>query len=408
MKIAILFDRFGPYHIARIRGSAAYAKIYAVEGAPHRAIYDWATSELPEGLETSALTVNPGDELDVRLIERRLDETLATFQPDAFALPGWSNVITLTTLRWCYRNKIAAICMSETNDWDFKRTMLAEKVKSGIVAHYSAGLATNSSQVGYLKKLGIPAEAVFSGYNAVDNDYFRTTAAEWRQKNQVPAEIANKMPEAALGRYFLASARFIEKKNLIRLLDGYAEFRKHRTDDIADWPLVLLGDGELRGSIEAAIRRHGLQQHVHLPGFLQIDALPRYYGTAGAFVHASTTEQWGLVINEAMAAGMPVASSVRCGATQYLIEDGITGFSFDPFDVSDITRGLIALSELPAGSPLLAAAQARVDELSPDNFGANLARTAEAGFAHPAHPSFFDRRALDLAIRRTAWQERTK
>ena len=72
---------------------------------------------------------------------------------------------------------------------------------------------------------------------------------------------------------------------------------------------------------------------VILAGFKQYDELPAYYGLASAFVHASTTEQWGLVVNEAMASGLPVLVSDRCGCAPDLVEDGVNGFTFDPYDV---------------------------------------------------------------------------
>ena len=404
--VAIIFDRFGPYHIARIRGAMGQARMIAVEGAPHRAVYDWVPPDLPEGLDYTALTEVPGEEIDAGLVHERLDERVLPFAPDAVALAGWSNMITLAALRWCRERGITAICMSETNEWDFERTWLAEKVKAGIVAHYSAGLATNDSQVSYLASLGMARDAIFRGYNAIDNDYFREAATEWRAGGRLPPEIEGTVPAAAHGRYFLASNRFIPKKNLARLLDAYSAFREGRGDDPADWPLVLLGDGELRGEIEAQIERLGLGAHVHLPGFLQVDALPRYYASAGAFVHASTTEQWGLVVNEAMASGLPVAVSNRCGSTQFLIEDGVTGFSFDPFSTEEITSALTQLAALPADAALLDAAQAKVEEVSPARFGEGLADAVRAGLERPARPGFLARRTLDLAIARAARNER--
>jgi len=406
MKIALLFDRFGPYHVARIRGAMRAAHVLAIEGAPHRAVYDWVPPDLPEGLDYAALTTKTGEETDSALVEHRLETLVAPFSPDAMALPGWSNMITLTALRWCRKRGIAAVCMSETNAWDFKRKPLQEAVKLGIVAHYSAGLATNESQMGYLAQLGISSDGIASGYNAIDNDFFRAEAERFRAGCELPPEIADAMPKEAKGRYFLSSNRFIPKKNLIRLLDAYAAFRSVRPSDAADWPLVLLGDGEMRPEIEAKIAQLGLGSHVYLPGFLQLDALVRYYGTAGAFVHASTTEQWGLVINEAMAAGLPVAASRRCGATQYLIEDGVTGFSFEPFVTEEITAALRKIVDLPVGSLLLDAAQTKVQELRPEAFGKGLVKAADFARDHMAGPGFFSRIMLDLAIWRAAQNER--
>lgn len=401
-----MFDQFGPYHVARIAGAMRQATILAVEGAPRRAIYDWDRPDLPAGIEYSVLTDADGEETDAALLAARLDQRVLPFQPDAIAVCGWATVVDLATLRWAQARGIPTVCMSETNAWDFERKPLGEAVKRGIVAHFSAGLATNDSQVDYLVSLGLDRESIARGYNAVDNAFFREAAAKWRAQPGLPGEIAGSVPKEARGRYFLASNRFIEKKNLLRLLDAYAGFRQGRENDPADWPLVLLGDGELRPQIEARIAKLGLADFVHLPGFLQVDALPRFYATAGGFVHASTTEQWGLVINEAMASGLPVAVSNRCGSAHFLVDDGVTGFAFDPFDTDGIARSLGRLADLEDRAALIEAANARVELVSPEKFGEGLAQAALAAIACPARPGFLARRGLDLAIARTAHVER--
>jgi len=405
MKIAIIFDRFGPYHIARMRGAMQFAEVLAIEGAPHRAVYDWQAPDLPDGMGYAALSSAKGEETDAALIEERLNERVAPFAPDAIAICGWSNMIALTALRWARDSNIPAICMSETNDWDFKRNWLVERLKSGIVAHFGAGLATNDSQINYLAQLGLDRDRIFCGYNVVDNDYFREAAAQHRNASDLPEEVAAFLPMSAKGRYFLSSNRFIEKKNLIRLLEAYSEFRKGRTGDVADWPLIMLGDGELRQQIEETIDRLNLGRHVHLPGFLQVEALPRFYGTAGAFVHASTVEQWGLVVNEAMAAGLPAAVSKRCGSAQFLIEDAVTGFVFDPYSTNEITFALERLAGLDADSPIRDAAAKRVELLRPEKFGEALANACAAAGKSNNKVGFFDRFALNIAIIKTSRAE---
>ena len=64
-----------------------------------------------------------------------------------------------------------------------------------------------------------------------------------------------------------------------------------------------------------------------------------------AFIHASTTEQWGLVVNEAMAAGLPVLVSERCGCAPDLVAPGFNGFLFDPEDVNSITDAMIEIAD---------------------------------------------------------------
>jgi glycosyltransferase involved in cell wall biosynthesis len=153
--------------------------------------------------------------------------------------------------------------------------------------------------------------------------------------------------------YFLASARFVEKKNLSMLIQAYAEYRDRSqgtggTDPGynagAPWDLVLLGDGPLREAINNQLSTLNLQSHVHLPGFKPYDELPVYYALANAFVHASTTEQWGLVVNEAIASGLPVIVSNRCGCAPELVNGN--GFTFDPNNEHELTGRLLEMASL--------------------------------------------------------------
>jgi glycosyltransferase involved in cell wall biosynthesis len=173
------------------------------------------------------------------------------------------------------------------------------------------------------------------------------------------------------GLYFLASNRFVERKNLGRLLEGYkifqdSVFRLQGAEKTGVWPLVLLGDGELRGDLEARCINLGLHISdlrladnlkpnsyklktptgggcVVFAGFRQIGELRAFYAGAGAFVHPALEEPWGLVINEAMASGLPVLSSRNVGAAEELVVEGRTGFLFDPGDVNSIAESLFKM-----------------------------------------------------------------
>ncbi|WP_404371404.1 glycosyltransferase family 4 protein [Sphingomonas sp. MMS24-J45] len=387
-RLAILFDNFGPYHIARMLGASAHLDVVAVEATPRGTEYAWDKPTVPAPLHYLPLAKSG----TVRDIVAELEAKLAPLDIAAIALPGWSSRAAFASLIWARQRAIPAILMSETNAWDFERKPVAEWVKRRIVAHYSAGLVTSDSQERYLVDLGLAEAAIFRGYNAVDNAYFSRAAAA--------AAMPDGLSEAIRGRYFLTSNRFIEKKNLARLLDAYAAFRRGRSDDPTDWPLVLLGDGELRGALEAQRAALGLTEHVLMPGFRQIDELPRFYGSAGAFVHASTTEQWGLVVNEAMASGLPVAISKRCGCAEVLVDDGVTGLLFDPLDTAGITHALETLTDRSRAATLAAAGRARVYQWGPERFGSGIAQALDHGVSRLQHPTIVDRIALSGVARR--------
>ena len=400
IRIAIAFDNLGPYHVARLVGAARHAEVLALETAATTAQYGWDTPETPAGLQHHVL-FDTEDAITRANLGTAIDHALRAFAPDAVAVPGWSSATSLAITRWAVKRGIPVIAMSESNAWDFGRNPVAEYLKRRIAEYFSAGLCTSDGQAAYLRELGLPAAAIFRGYNAVDNDYFARESARVRD-GVMPDGDNGPLPEEARGRYFLASCRFIPKKNLALMLEAYALFRRDRDEDTADWPLVLLGDGELRPALEDQRDSLGLWGHVHLPGFRQYEELPHYYGSGGCFLHTSSIEQWGLVVNEAMAAGLPVIVSNHSGCCAVLVRDGINGFSFAPDDIEALVAAMRAIASQPDDRAMRQASRALVAEWGPDRFGEGMAAAADyATTAPPVRPSPIARAAMAVAIART-------
>jgi len=192
----------------------------------------------------------------------------------------------------------------------------------------------------------------------------------------------------------MACSRFEAKKNLPGLLRGYARYREMARG--RPWSLVVVGDGELKEELFALRDRLGLEEHVLFPGAKNYQELPSYYGLAGAFVHASTTEQWGLVVNEAMAAGLPVVVSKRCGCAPDLVVPGSNGLLFDPDDVNSIASAMVEIAD---GAHRLRAmgrnSQAIVGQWSLTRFAESLNKAVEAAMRTPAPlPGLIDRLLL--------------
>jgi len=136
---------------------------------------------------------------------------------------------------------------------------------------------------------------------------------------------------------------------------------------------------------------------------MQYDALPAYYGLAGAFVHASTTEQWGLVVNEAMASGLPVIVPKRCGCVPDLVQDGVNGFSFDPYDVEALA-GLMQRVAALAGDRREAIGEAGrriIADWGPERFADGLMQAVEVARRRPpSRASWLDRSLLWALVHR--------
>jgi 1,2-diacylglycerol 3-alpha-glucosyltransferase len=164
----------------------------------------------------------------------------------------------------------------------------------------------------------------------------------------------------------------------------------------------LLGDGPLKSELNNLIALNGLQKHVHMPGFKQYHELPAFYALAKAFIHASTIEQWGLVVNEAMASALPVLVSNRCGCAQDLVSEGVNGFAFNPYDTQQMAKIMFRISDPQFPLADFGAASVRiVAEWSPARFASGLARAVEAAMTAPRYKmTAFDRLLLQLLARK--------
>jgi glycosyltransferase involved in cell wall biosynthesis len=346
--VAVVFHHIGPYHHARLNAAAESLSVTGFEWSA-KASDTWGAGDSPERYEKVSLFPEATERYPRKAeLRRAFSLALRQAKPDVVAVNGWNNFGSLAAASCCVEQRIPMVVMSESARQDEPRTWWKEMIKRQIVGLYSAALVGGQRHVGYLVDLGMPRERIFTGYDVVDNDYFRQKAQEVRSQRSEGRE-KYELPE----NYFFASARFIEKKNLPTLIGAYAKYRQKsevgsRKSEVssgkAPWDLVLLGDGPLRGTLNSQLSTLNLHDHVHLPGFKQYDELPVYYALAKAFVHPSTTEQWGLVVNEAIASGLPVIVSERCGCVPELVQGN--GFTFDPTDERELASRLLEMASL--------------------------------------------------------------
>ena len=326
-RIAIGFENFGPYHLARLNALAGHADVLGLELNAKSSVYDWNPTKTAQVSFRRSTLFDARRPLPRRSkIKRLIEQELDRFDPEVVFVPGWTSVMAMAMTDWCNRNAIASVVMSESNRFDSIRNPLVERLKAIIVSGHSAGLVGGNSHRRYLEILGMSGDRIESGYDVVDNDHFA-----------LECDCAPPHPR----RYLLASARFIPIKNLNGLFLSFAAARKRGNMDDVD--LVLLGDGPERLRLEKLRSRLGLEEVVHMPGFVQYPELPRWYGHAIAFVHVSAVEPWGLVVNEAMAAGLPVIVSRNCGAAE-LVRDYESGWIVNHSDLETIATHMKTLA----------------------------------------------------------------
>ncbi len=394
--VAIIWHRFGPYHLARLKACATRYPVVGIEMSGADLTYAWRTETDP--VPFTRETLFPGVDcttVSARVVAGKVEAILDMYHPSTVAIPSWGTPYSLAALAWCLRTETPAVVMVDSNPEDKPRSMIAEWLKRRIVGKFGAGLACKTD---YLSALGMPKSAISLGYNVVDNRYFakgadalRASAPALRQARGLPRP------------FLLAVARFVPKKNLNTLLEAFATYCLGKP---AELDLVLLGDGPLRSELELQVHRLGLDGRVHFPGFAQYDALPTWYAMANALILPSVVEQWGLVVNEAMAAGLPILISSRCGCADMLVENGRNGWHFNPLDPAEMAARINELATLPdQGVAFGMHSRELIADWSPATFAQSLSQAAEVAEHRRQSATIFDRILLHLLIPRVHSEE---
>lgn len=360
MHIVVIFYNIGGYHAARLRAANAACQqkgwnLTAVQVTDNTQERPWGDLKreitfplktlLPVATTSIAIDRSPWSSIPTKLLPSCLD----ALEPDIVAIPGWGYPLSRTALTWCRRHRIPTILMSESKWDDEPRQWWKEQLKSWLyVRKYAAALVGGELHRDYLIKLGLRRDRIFLGYDAVDNDYF-AKSAETARENTFAAR--QRQPAIPVQPYFIAVGRLIKRKNISRLVEAFAAYRQQVGDDQA-WNFVICGTGEEESSIRKLIREKELNSCVHLPGFITYQEIGDWFGLANAFVHPAVQEQWGLVVNEACAAGVPILGSRTVGACHELVQEGYNGLLFEPNSTQDITRALLTMHKLDSDSRL--------------------------------------------------------
>jgi hypothetical protein len=182
-------------------------------------------------------------------------------------------------------------------------------------------LAVGTSAVKYLEDIGAPTDKIFKIVYTTDIDRFAVTPL-------------TRSSECA--RRLLFCGQFVERKGLIPFLNVLSQWAcDHPHDSVG---VALAGDGPLR----EALSQLSLARNVKLEflGVFQYDDLPEIYGSAGVFVLPTLADTWAVVVNEALAAGLPVLGSVHAQAVEELIHEGRNGWVFRPEDAEGTYRAI--------------------------------------------------------------------
>lgn len=303
------------------------------------------------------------------LLNRGLGSALTDAAPDAILCGGYNYVASWQALLWAKSHNVPFLLWSESHIQELRRNhALVEFLKSEFLGQCSGFVVPGRSAREYLRARKIEDESIFTAPNAVDNDLFARAAAA-AQRNAATLRREVDLPS----RYFLFVGRLVREKGVFELLAAYAKLDGSLRRQIG---LVFVGDGAARRHLEeqASAISPG---SIRFAGFAQREQLGTYYALADILVMPTYSDTWGLVVNEAMACGLPIALSRVAGCAADLVKENWNGLLVPPADVSSLSAAMQTLANQPdLRAKMSANSMQLISRYSPQVWSEGVARAA--------------------------------
>jgi 1,2-diacylglycerol 3-alpha-glucosyltransferase len=279
------------------------------------------------------------EELSAAEAGRCLNKRLEKMQPDIVLAGAIAYPSGAAAVRWCKEKGRPVVIFDNARLEDVPRLWIVNYIKRCIYRNVDAVISPAPSQAGAFEYWGVSKGRIFFGLNVVDNDWF---AQRVTRKEEDLLQLKKELDLPS--QFLLGVGRLVAKKNWLRLVQSFTALTKGMTENA--WSLVLVGDGPERIKLVDYCKKHEIF-NVIIRDFASQEKLCKYYSLASALVLPSKFgETWGLVVNEAMASGLPVLVSSQCGCAESLLEDGRNGYVFPPDDNMAISNALYKFMSL--------------------------------------------------------------
>ncbi|MBZ5722032.1 MAG: glycosyltransferase family 4 protein [Acidobacteriia bacterium] len=270
-----------------------------------------------------------------------LGTALRRASPNVILCGGYNYLASWHAMAWARRHGAPFLAWVESTSADLRRRRaLVESLKRNFMRRCDGFVVPGKSSTEYVRNYGVPEGKIFTAPNAVDVEFFGRRAAEVRKEGSIHRRTLSLSLPA---RFFLFVGRLVREKGVFDLLDAYGTLGAELRSEIG---LVFAGDGVARPELERRAARI-TPGAVHFAGFTQREQLPSYYGLAEMLVFPTHSDTWGLVVNEAMACGLPVITTSTAGCTADLVQDGWNGRVVRAGDVGDLARAMREMATQP-------------------------------------------------------------
>lgn len=295
-----------------------------------------------------------------------ISSALASYRPSV-VVSGDLGLRTMAAARYCRRGAVPLVLWIRMSEHSERGRSRAQQLARPVILERASRMIVNgTSGRDYLRSLGAQTSRIKVVHQAV-NPAAVASAAE-RCPTTGPTQL-------------LATGRLVQSKGLHLLLDSLNSLPRDR------WRLTVAGDGYFRHDLEQQAQRYELP--VEFVGMQQPGELARLLCNSDFLVHPSLSDEWALVVGEALASGVPVLGSVYAQAVTELVRNNVNGYTFCPDDRHAVVHAVDWATgvDVVRWRELSVAACASAKHLRPD--------IVANSFAHVLHEAADERRTAD-------------
>src|SRR5439155_14382039 len=299
---------------------------------------------------------------------------IARAEPDVILCGGYNYPASWQALRWAKRNHVPFLLWCESTAGDRRNLYwVVEGLKQTFLNDCTGFVVPGNSALEYVHRM-TRSENIFLAPNAVDIHLFSAQSAAARMNPRLRGELG--LPD----RFLLYVGRLVRAKGVLDLLEAYASLEPQVRSELG---LVFAGDGPLRADLQGAAQSI-FPGCVHFAGFVDRDELANYYSLAYCFVLPTHSDTWGMVVNEAMACGLPVICTSVAGCAADLVTSN--GRQVDASNISQLGAAMHEIATDPGLRKRMSAESRRlIQGYSPECCAQGIAKAALTAGADRNH-----------------------
>jgi glycosyltransferase involved in cell wall biosynthesis len=332
--VVVLHNIVSPHISPIFKELSKYFKLtvlYCSKGEDNR---NW--SETPQGfrykiLPNFALKIW-GKDLFTYFINPTIIKELLILKPTVVIASGWDLFAYQIAFFFCKIFSIKFILWSGSTEYEksWKRR-LSKPLVWLMIKGSNAFIVYGIKAKEYIKSLGADNKKIFISYNTTDLEKYQRLCLKYSKKRMLIRKEFFRTNKKIIIYY----GQFIERKGIDLLINAYI-FLKNEYPQLA---LMLIGKGKYQQHLQQLIRDNKLNDVIFIndPGDKEIN---KYYAISNLLVLPSREEVWGLVINQALACGIPVIVSDHVGAVKDLVKNNYNGFVFKSDDCLELAGAI--------------------------------------------------------------------